>query len=390
MATKKYFKTDGLTTSANSNLVVGGSLTLIGEDALLGGNAAIIQPRDDLTLLTLASGANSSISSLWIEDLANSITSNLAAIYINSPGGALAGSIRLASGNNATTVNLWDFKSDGTVVFPTLTVDIHNGGNQTAQTLQFGDNTQQAIITGPTPSANINAQRLIIQGQAGNGTGEGGDVYLWGGDADTNGGDIKIYAGDADNVSAGSGGYVNIEGGSGFDFGGYVSMQGGQCSNGQGAPASVIGGYGQSGGFANIVGGQGYAGPGGVVNITGGASGNGLAEYGNVNIGAGASIWTFDNTGTLTVPGNIITSGSGGDLTLTGGNISGANVVNSNTVVANNINATTAFKLPVYADNTARDTAIVTPATGMMVFVTGSGMQVYGATQWNAVSGTST
>lgn len=54
------------------------------------------------------------------------------------------------------------------------------------------------------------------------------------------------------------------------------------------------------------------------------------------------------------------------------------------------VQANTAFQLPVYASNTARDTAISSPATGMMVFVTGSGMQVYGATAWNVVSGTST
>jgi hypothetical protein len=212
------------------------------------------------------------------------------------------GKITLNTGSSGTT-NTWEFRPNGSTIFPTLTVDIHNGGNQQAQTLQFGDGTQQVIITGPTPEVDSDAQRIIIQGQAGNGTGEGGDVYFWGGDAEFNGGDIKIYAGDADNVSSGSGGYVNIEGGSGFDNGGYASIQGGQSSNGQGAYAQLVGGYGLSGGFANIVGGQGYAGPGGAVNITGGASGNGVAEYGNVNIGAGASTWTFDNTGNLILAG---------------------------------------------------------------------------------------
>lgn len=229
-------------------------------------------------------------------------------MYIND-GGLYVG---MNENGNANAVQAsWRFSPNGGTFFPTLTVDLHNGGNQTAQTLQFGDPDQQAVITGPTPDVDINAQRIIIQGQAGNGTGEGGDVYLWAGDADTNGGDIKIYAGDADNVSAGYGGYVNIEGGSGFDSGGYVSMQGGQSSNGQGAYAQLVGGYGLSGGFANIVGGQGYGGPGGDVNITGGLSGNGLAEYGNVNIGAGASTWTFDNTGNLTIAsGGAINSGN--------------------------------------------------------------------------------
>jgi hypothetical protein len=222
----------------------------------------------------------------------------------------------------------WTFNPAGSITFPTLTVDIHNGGNQTAQTLQFGDNTQQAIITGPTPTGNNNAERLIIQGQRGAGTGEGGDVYFWAGDADTNGGDIKIYAGDADNVSVGYGGYVNIEGGQGFTEGGYVSMTAGQSVNGTGAYAQVIGGGGNTaGGTANLVGGQGSiaggdayvkggygGGSGGNVNITGGVAGNGLAEYGNVNINAGASSWSFNNTGNLTFPngsvfaGNVVTT----------------------------------------------------------------------------------
>jgi len=220
----------------------------------------------------------------------------------------------------------WTFTANGATIFPTLTVDLHNGGNQTAQTLQFGDNTQQAIITGPTPDANVTAQRLIIQGQRASGPGEGGDVYLWAGDSDTAGGDIKIYAGDADNVSTGYGGYVNIEGGTGFDGGGYVSLRGGESSNGQGAYAQIVGGQGGTiGGLANLKGGYGNA-TGGNVNIWGGGSGNGQANEGYVNIQTGGNTWTFDTSGNLTVPGSIITSG---------GNITGANVISANSFVGN-------------------------------------------------------
>ena len=211
----------------------------------------------------------------------------------------------------------WTFNPTGSITFPTLTVDIHNGGNQTAQTLQFGDNTQQAIITGPTPTGNNNAERLIIQGQRGAGTGEGGDVYFWAGDGDTAGGDIKIYAGDADNVSAGYGGYINITGGQGFDGGGDVSITGGRSTNSAGAYALLVGGLGATtGGTANVQGGQGAVaggvaelkggyggGSGGNVNITGGVAGNGLAEYGNVNINVGAGSWVFGNDGNLTLSG---------------------------------------------------------------------------------------
>jgi hypothetical protein len=235
-----------------------------------------------------------------------SAMSNTALVY--SPG-----NLRLDVG-----ANNFMFTDTGTVVFPTLTVDLHNGGNQYAQTLQFGDDTQQAVITGPTPAANVNAQRLIIQGQRGNGTGEGGDVYFWAGDADTNGGDIKIYAGDADNVSAGYGGYINLDGGSGYDGGGQISVTGGYSANGPGGTVNISAGQGGSdGGAVNINGGVtsadqggnialtgGYGGNnGGEVRLTGGSAGTGLPSYGNIVLVSGVSTWTFDNTGVLNLPG---------------------------------------------------------------------------------------
>jgi hypothetical protein len=45
-------------------------------------------------------------------------------------------------------------------------------------------------------------------------------------------------------------------------------------------------------------------------------------------------------------------------------------------------------QLPVYGNVAVRDSSIPFPTTGLMVFVTGVGMQVYGATQWNTVAGT--
>jgi hypothetical protein len=177
----------------------------------------------------------------------------------------------------------WAFNSDGTMRFPTLNVDIHNGGVQSAQVLQFGDQYQQAIITGPTPNTNENAQRLIIQGQRGQGTGEGGDVYFWGGDADTNGGDIKIYAGDADNPSTGNGGYVNIDAGNGYNNGGNVTLSAGNSSE-----------YG------------------GNIQIT---SGYGAVQNGTVSVSVGnTQQWVFNADGSLSLPGgtSIKTSYGGG------------------------------------------------------------------------------
>lgn len=177
----------------------------------------------------------------------------------------------------------WAFNSDGTMRFPSLNIDLHNGGVQNAQVLQFGDQYQQAVITGPTPNTDENAQRLIIQGQRGHGNGEGGDVYLWGGDSDSNGGDIKIYAGDADAVP-GNGGYVNIAGGNGYADGGNVTLSAGDSAL-----------------------------QGGDVVITSGSASQGTAGLITLNAG-GATQWTFNADGSLSFPGgtSIKTSYGGG------------------------------------------------------------------------------
>ena len=125
------------------------------------------------------------------------------------------------------------------------TVDLHNGGVQNAQILQFDDSTFQSVITGPAPALNGNAQRLIIQGQRAT-SGEGGDVYVWGGDSDIDGGDIKIYAGDADSTESGSGGYVNISAGRGHDQGGSISITAGNSSNGAGGDVTIAAGIGSA------------------------------------------------------------------------------------------------------------------------------------------------
>ena len=238
--------------------------------------------------------------------------------------------------DQGNTDQLWLFGADGTTRFPTLTVDLHNGGNQTAQTLQFGNPGQQAIITGPTPDANVSAQRLIIQGQRGNGElSEGGDVYVWAGDADTNGGDIKIYAGDADNVSTGQGGYVNIDGGAGFDNGGDIELTGGTSANGTGGFVNTAGGYGHTdGGAVNIQGGHGQIGTGGAVGIYGG-SGPVQGSYGNVEIGSGTHAWLFDNSGNLTLPANTfaVNYANGDQVSISGGANTGNVTFDDNIVI---------------------------------------------------------
>ena len=234
------------------------------------------------------------------------------------------------------TGGTWQFGTDGTTTFPTANIDLHNGGVQSGEVLQFGNSSQQAIITGPTPDANVSAQRLIIQGQRGNGTGEGGDVYVWGGDADTNGGDIKIYAGDADNVSTGSGGYVNLAGGDGFDNGGAIDITGGSSANGTGGAVYIDAGTGElDGGTVTIQAGYGVTGQGGTVQITGGLSGNGTGSYGNVVLGSGSIQWIFDNTGNLTLPANTfaVNYANGTQVSIGGGANTGNVTFDDNIVI---------------------------------------------------------
>ena len=49
-----------------------------------------------------------------------------------------------------------------------------------------------------------------------------------------------------------------------------------------------------------------------------------------------------------------------------------------------------AMQLAVYANTTVRDSVITSPQPGMMIYVTGTGMQVRGATSWNTILGSGT
>jgi hypothetical protein len=234
-----------------------------------------------------------------------STTGNITAGNLNSPTLNNSGNISVVAGGNT-----WAFGTNGTTIFPTLTVTRGDrSGTLTGQALLFGDSTQEAIISTPNGTNDINSsQRLVINpGKGADGTtGEGGDIYLYagrGGDAGGSGGDIKIRGGLG--PVNGAGGYITMEGGEADvnGVGGYIEIYGGLSGNSNGGYLDLRGGLGQTeGGAVFIQGGQGQAGPGGPVNITGGVSGNGLAEYGNVGVIAGASGWVFDNTGNLTLP----------------------------------------------------------------------------------------
>ena len=219
-------------------------------------------------------------------------------------------SIQSYNDNTEYTYN-WSFNTDGSMEFPWIETNIHNGGNQYAQTLKFANPNQQVIITGPTPEENQNAERIIIQGQRGLGTGEGGDVYLWAGDAEgTDAGDIKIYAGDADQTDAGYGGYVNIDGGRGFTQGGNISITGGDSPGGTGGTVSIMSGSGAT-----------------------------SADNGIVTIQVGSHYWQFNRSGNILLPSGGDIVDSNGTSVLGGGGASTGDYTFTNADITVNDNA---------------------------------------------------
>ena len=64
--------------------------------------------------------------------------------------------------------------------------------------------------------------------------------------------------------------------------------------------------------------------------------------------------------------------------------------IGGNLVVTGNLTVAGPIRMAVYANATTRDAAITSPQPGMMIYVTGTGMQVRGATSWNTVAGSGT
>jgi hypothetical protein len=231
---------------------------------------------------------------------------------------------------NSLPQQTWSFNSGGGTIFPTLTTQRGDNpsGTISGQTLLFGDPTQEAIISTPDGTVgNEYSQRLVINPGAGNNFGEGGDIYLWAGRGGANsgsGGDVKIRGGYA--PADGTGGYIRMDGGESQGLGapGFIEITGGQ-GGAYGGYVQITGGVGGNGtgGAVDLYGGYGIGGPGADVTITGGGSANGLAEYGNVNIAAGASTWSFRNNGTTQFPGNLLQAPAGNplDIKVTTGNV---------------------------------------------------------------------
>ena len=115
---------------ASGDLTVPGNLVINGLTNVFGSNVALLQSNPDLPLLSVSSGSNGGVSSLWVEDIGNTGTSNIAAVYANPTPGS--GIVRIAVGQNGSPgPNLWDFDAAGNLSAPGNVSAVGNvtGGN---------------------------------------------------------------------------------------------------------------------------------------------------------------------------------------------------------------------------------------------------------------------
>ena len=143
-----------------------GNLVIAGNTSVFGTNGALIQPANDLPLLALSSGANGAVSSIWVEDIGNIGTSNIAAVYANPTVGSKI--VRIAVGQNGGPYgpNLWDFGNTGTTRFPNGTILAPAGQNITMQSDQYSQLYWQNANVTVAPDMAINSNFYVAQNSA--------------------------------------------------------------------------------------------------------------------------------------------------------------------------------------------------------------------------------
>jgi hypothetical protein len=129
------------------NLTIPGGMIINGNTNTLGSQTALLQPTDDLPLAFISSGANGSVISYWAEDVANLMTSNIAAIYTPLQN---TQTVRIVTGTNGGNIAIYDFDKDG--VFSTAQVSAT--GNITANYFS-GNGSLLTGITASVPSQTI-------------------------------------------------------------------------------------------------------------------------------------------------------------------------------------------------------------------------------------------
>jgi hypothetical protein len=105
------------TFGADANLILAGDMILSGDTIVFGTESALLQPADNLPLSFIASGANGTVTSYWAEDIANLMSSNIAAVYTPLQN---TQTVRIVTGTNGGNIAIYDFDKDG--VFSTAQV----------------------------------------------------------------------------------------------------------------------------------------------------------------------------------------------------------------------------------------------------------------------------
>ena len=345
------FGTDG-------NLTVPGGMNINGNINTLGSQTALLQSIDDLPLSFIASGANGSVTSFWAEDIANLMTSNIAAIYTPLQN---TQTVRIVTGSNGGNIAIYDFDNAGmftaTAVCATGNVyagNVSASGNVTGAYI-LGNGSQLTSLPAPTVTPDISSTGdmsiMTYDGviksvnyatvEPSSGNIKGGNISANG---NISGGNISatgnITANNLGNISS-----ININGSNSnvlYGNGVFAAVAGGANTGNVTFSDQVVMGTGGNDGTGGL-----YLAPGNAsiansavqyLRVRGGDvvthihldTGNNafydqyfgadsrfvkLEANGNVVINAddyngNGATWTFDTNGNLTLPGNLVIAGN--------------------------------------------------------------------------------
>ena len=378
------FGTDG-------NLTIPGGMIINGNINTLGTQTALLQPTDDLPLSFIASGANGTVTSFWTDDFANLMTSNIAAIYTPLQN---TQTVRIVTGTNGGNIAIYDFDKDGMFTAGAVCAT----GNVYASNVSASGNVTGAYILGNVAFANgipatygdanvanfmanygantismtgaVTSGNVFVNGEVsttGNIIGAnviGYSFYANGiisasGNIDapafhgnlfgnstcnltlTPDGHFAFNVGNIANVVYINDGGILVDGGAG----GFISASGNISGANINATGLITGGNIHTGGKISAAGAI-FGANAVISNILGAniISTVSLSAVGNIVGNRISSLGNVSAVGNIT-GGNITTSGTGGNITLTGGNITGANIVTANTFVSTAYNVVTAGNL---------------------------------------------
>jgi hypothetical protein len=234
----------------------------------------LIQASDTRPLSMLASGANSSVTSVWVENINDPANSAVAGIYAPIEG---TGDVRILTGNNATTVNFWDFDSTGNLTLPgnTFAVNYANG----TQVTNLYDNTTTIAIGQDAGNAGQSGNAIAIGTLAG-AISQGVDTIAIGQQAGNNNQNANSVA-------------IGAFAGTGFQAGNSVAVGTSAGSFNQGISATSVGGYAgtfnQANGAVALGGSAGFSNQGINAIAVGLQAGNAFQGNSSIAIGTGAA-----------------------------------------------------------------------------------------------------